>query len=72
MYSVYRGSTAPQIRGVLLYKTKERRSEMEKEFKKVIGNIRLYGKLQSSDESVGLVLQWGIRMKFLKMTMRRK
>lgn len=32
---------------------------MEKKFKKVIGNIRLYGKLQSSDESVGFSFAMG-------------
>lgn len=32
---------------------------MEKEFKKLIGNIRLYGKLQSSDEHVGFSFSLG-------------
>lgn len=32
---------------------------MEKEFKKTIGTIRLFGKLQSSDENVGFSFSIG-------------
>lgn len=49
------------FRGVLLYTLVERGGEdkVEKEFKKVIGDIRLYGKLKSSDESVGFSFSIG-------------